>query len=219
MIRAIEDLAQRCRNQPNSYAIIYYSGHGISEGLTYTQLWAPGDVGVSAQDKPLDFVGRHYIQLSDVTDPFETRRIPLLVVSDACRNYRTADIQHLADGRLRTVLSDASSAQLGGIQDATRAANIYVGSNPTLVSAAIPGLTAVIAPGIDSPLLMLPPLARRLLLFERKMRPQTPYGIQDVIGALTDPKFDLKTVPGFTGFRPTRPMPNFQMKRGRIPRR
>ena len=68
------------------------------------------------------------------------------------------------------------------------------------------------APGVYDPDLGLPPLARRLVLFERKGSVGRTFNVNSLVAGLLDPYLDPLTRPGYSKFEPERNMPNFTLR-------
>jgi Caspase domain len=203
ILKAIRQLCVQAKRQSSgSIVLVYYAGHGTSEGLTHTQYWWPGDVTQRLQDKASELANEKLIGLPEVTNLIKGYGLKSIVLSDACRAFNRKEIHDFRDHRLDGVLSKKSQSNLGNIVDVLRFEEEYHDSDPAVITAAPPGFVADTAEDPNDPTVQVAPLARRLLLAEKRWAVKKSLDINGFMQTLGAKDLDAATATVYTHFVP-----------------
>ncbi|MGC2224009.1 MAG: hypothetical protein WA624_17500 [Methylocella sp.] len=160
---ALSAIGVRLRSErpTNPLLVVYFAGHGISEGIAWNHFSVPGNFVYGAPLEHLDIeqMARHTIHAAALAEELDQLGVPYLLLLDTCYSGQTADFSS-------PVLSPTAISNLRDIAAILRYTNEFHQPNPIIFSAR-PGTEVPLAPDPRDDRQSLGPIARRLLLVSR----------------------------------------------------
>lgn len=192
--------------------VVYFAGHGISEGVAWNHFSVPGNFVYGAPLKRLDAeeLARHTVHAANLAAELDRLRIPYLLLLDTCYAGNAAQFAS-------PVLSHAAIESLRNTADVLRYINEFHQTNPVVFSAR-PGTEVPLAPDPRHPnRASLAPIARRLFLISRAVDTSGGLRLSQFLAMLTSANLDPSTSSPVT--YATRPVPDdvFLGRRGVAP--
>lgn len=194
--RALSDLLSRARSTgaTNPLIVVYFAGHGISEGVAWNHFSVPGNLALRGPMGRLDAaeMARHTIHAASLADALDKVGMPYLLLLDTCYEGQPASFGS-------PVLTPGAIESLRQTATILRHMNEFRGPNPVVFSAE-PGREVPLAPDPRSPdQASLGPIGRRLLLLSSRAAPAgTGLRLSDVVAQLTSRTLDSATSPPVT---------------------
>ncbi|MFB9124382.1 hypothetical protein ACFFYR_14795 [Paraburkholderia dipogonis] len=184
----------RTRRPTKPLLVVYFAGHGVSEGVAWNHFSVPGDFiyGSPMERLNIEEFAKHTIYASELVDTLESMKIPFVLLLDTCY-----------DGKARSfespVLTSQASQSLASVAAILRFQNEFHTPNPVIFSAE-PGTRVPLAPDPASPETdSLGPIARRLYLVDQEMRKSNNrLSVADFVSRITSPQLDAQTRPPVT---------------------
>ena len=177
-----------------SLVVVYFAGHGISEGLGWTHYSVPGSLvyqGPLGTLASRDGIERSAIATAELYDRLARSGIPFLLVLDNCREGSPVDT-----GGVAPMIGESGQTLVDSVRDGLRLLNRFGGPNPVIFSTE-PGTQVSTAEHPNSPTRSIGPLGRRLLL-AAQARDWKEIALGALVARLRDPGFDRQTGPGVT---------------------
>jgi hypothetical protein len=178
----------------NPLLVVYFAGHGISEGIAWNHFSVPGNFVYGAPLDRLDIeaMARHTIHAAGIADEIEKFGVPYLLLLDTCYSGTAANFKS-------PVLSATAIRNLSDVAAILRFTNEFHQANPVIFSAR-PGTEVPLAPDPRNPdRQSLGPLARRLLLlFQSVDAGGNSLSLSALVSRLTSPSLDTATSPPVT---------------------
>jgi hypothetical protein len=143
----------------NPLLVIYFAGHGVSEGVGWNHFSIPGTFvyrGALASF-PLDDLAKTTLHAGSFADDIDQIKVPYLLVLDTCYEGTLASFES-------PVLTATATRNLADVATALRVMNEFHQTNPVLFSTAPGTIAKTVADPTDPAALPVAPLARRLLL-------------------------------------------------------
>jgi hypothetical protein len=193
---ALEAVAQqiKARGPNNPLLVVYFAGHGVSEGVAWNHFSVPGNVvyGAPLARLDVDEIARHMIHAGLLTDKLDALKIPYLLLLDTC--YAGQPVSFTSP-----VLTDQAIQNLQAVAGVLRFMNEFHIPNPVIFSAE-PGTEVPLAPDPRSPTqASLGPIARRILLVSRKVAASgVELSLSQFVAQLTSTSLDNETKPPVT---------------------
>jgi hypothetical protein len=197
MLAAVRDLVKTVKKSKakNPLVVFYYCGHGVSEGIAWSQFLVPGDFtekpdSLATNPLAIDLgeLSDKLLYLGEVTDLFLEAELPYFCLIDACYEGKAEDFTALDQW-----LTPTSAKNFSDVAAILRFMNEYHQSNP-VVFATPPGTTTKT---VTDPSLLegvkIGPLCRRMLLVEKQLETINPLTLMDVVLLLQSPEFDTLT--------------------------
>jgi hypothetical protein len=150
------------RRPKNPLLIVYYAGHGVSEGVAWNHFSVPGNFVYGAPLDRLDIeaVASHTINAGLLADELDRLKIPYVLLLDSCYEGDPKSFES-------PVLGRTAIQNLTAVAAILLFQNEFHTPNPVIFSAE-PGKKVPLAPDPREPLTKnLAPIARRLLLPRR----------------------------------------------------
>jgi hypothetical protein len=170
----------------NPLLVVYFAGHGISEGIAWNHFSVPGNFVYGAPLDRLDIeaMARHTIHAAGIADEIEKFGVPYLLLLDTCYSGTAANFKS-------PVLSATAIRNLSDVAAILRFTNEFHQANPVIFSAR-PGTEVPLAPDPRNPdRQSLGPLARRLLLlFQSVDAGGNSLSLSALVSRLTSPSLD-----------------------------
>jgi hypothetical protein len=194
--RALDDMTRIAHSERSTkpFLVVYFAGHGISEGVAWNHFSLPGDFayGKPLQHLDIEALGRSTIHAAALVDRLDRTGIPYLLLLDNCYEGREASFGS-------PVLTAGAVSSLESVSGILRYVNEFHGPNPVIFSA-VPGRTVPLAPDPRSPeQASLGPLGRRLyLLASRLAASGKALRLSEVVAQLTSKALDRATTPPVT---------------------
>lgn len=194
VFNAVAAVAQRARRDPRSVLIVYFTGHGVGEGVAWTQLLITGDyVGVPDMTN-LDQEERRLLVASSLAEAIDKTGLPYLVLFDTCRTGREESFAS-------PVLTPMATESLRQVASVLRHMNEFHEPNPILFSTK-PGTSVktVVDPLDAEAPFEVGPLARRFAIATNDVANGTrkSMSLAELVRAMTDPKLDPLTAPAIS---------------------
>ena len=197
IIHELESMIKSAKKSKSKHPllVVYYCGHGVSEGIAWSQFLVPGDFigkpkNISTDPMAIDFdeLGDELLYVGEITDLLSKSGIPFMCLIDACYEGKEEKFSVLENFMNATAAQNFE--EIAGI---LRFMNEYHSENP-VVFATKPGTTTKVT--VD-PLFpegtSIGPLCRKLMLVRKKLNELETLSMMDVVMLLSDPEFDEKT--------------------------
>jgi hypothetical protein len=146
----------------NPLLVVYFAGHGISEGIAWNHFSVPGNFvyGPPLDRLDIEAMAGHTIHAAGVADELDKLGVPYLLLLDTCYFGRAADLSS-------PILSPTALRNLSDVAGILRFTNEFHQPNPVVFSAR-PGTQVPLAPDPRDPdRKSLGPLARRLFFLSQ----------------------------------------------------
>ncbi|MEB2777470.1 caspase family protein [Algoriphagus sp. D3-2-R+10] len=197
ILAAVNDLINTVKKSKakNPLVVFYYCGHGVSEGIAWSQFLVPGDFTEKPDYLDTDPLAIDLNELSDkllyvgeITDLFAEAELPYFCLIDACYEGVEEDFSALDPWFTQTAAQNFKD-----VAAVLRFMNEYHQENPVLF-ATQPGMTTktVTDPSLPEGV-KIGPLCRKMLLIEKQLDITNPLTLMDVVMLLHDPGFDELT--------------------------
>lgn len=179
----------------NPLIVFYYCGHGVSEGIAWSQFLVPGDFTekpIDLSTNPLaielDILSEKLIYLGEITDLFEDSSIPYFCLIDACYETQIEDFSTLDKW-----FNPSTVELFKETSEVLRFMNEYHQSKP-VIFATQPGASVktVTDPNLPEGV-KIGPLCRRLILIEKQLDNIDYLTLMDVVMLFQDSDFDSLT--------------------------
>lgn len=191
----IDRVIRLARDDPSAFIVLYFAGHGLSEGMAFNHFSVPGDYVGPADVGDTEWMAKHTIFAGDAVDALKASGKRFMVLFDNCY---PADVVSWKS----QLLSVENQRNLTDATNALRFMNEFRLPNPVLfstqpgrsvsqVSSPVPGLKAAVGP-----------LARRLYLAQQALKSSEGILLKDIVAILARAGFDEESGPAFTRHRP-----------------
>lgn len=196
---ALDEGIAKAQARSDPFLLVYFAGHGLSEGLAWTHISMPGDLILEkdADGQPildLDRAASTAIIASELADYIGKTDLPYLLILDTC--YEGGEVELTS---YQQILGDEVSNLVSGMADILRFMNQFRQDSPVVFSTSAGN---IVRTSFDpaSPQLGLAPLARRLLLLETD---PAPLSLSAILDQLTGKGRDDETEPGVSFAEPS----------------
>ncbi|MBL4707534.1 MAG: hypothetical protein JKY48_03735, partial [Flavobacteriales bacterium] len=186
ILQALQAVIKMAKKSKSKQPLLgfYFCGHGVSEGIAWSQFMVPGNFLEKPKDiesNPLAIdiatLADQLLYLGEITDLLSAAEMPYLCLVDACYEGVEENVDKWIDG---------ASAIL-------KFMNEYHSPNP-VVFAAPPGDTTSTKEDPKVPEgTNIGPLCRKLMLVEKQLLKTPELSLMDVVLLLSDPAFDPLT--------------------------
>jgi hypothetical protein len=193
---ALDDLAARIRadRARAPLLIVYFAGHGITEGVAWNHFSLPGDFVYRGDIARLDIEGlsARTLHATELVERLKALRLPYVLLLDTCYEGEEATFQ-------TPVLTGPAVESLRSIAGVLRFMNEFRQGEPVLFSTA-PGTVVTTVPDPTNPKGdPVGPLARRaVLLLDTAVKGRTRLSVAAFVQGLTDARLDSETKPAVT---------------------
>jgi hypothetical protein len=196
---ALDEGIARAQARNDPFLLVYFAGHGLSEGFAWTHISMPGDLVLEkdADGQPildLDRAASTAIIASELADYIGKTGLPYLLILDTC--YEGGDVELTS---YQEILGNEVSNLVSNMADILRFMNQFRQESPVVFSTS-PGNIVRTSFDPASPQLGLAPLARRLLLLETDPGPLI---LSAILNQLTGKDRDIETEPGVSFAEPS----------------
>jgi hypothetical protein len=178
----------------NPLLVVYFVGHGISEGIAWNHFSVPGNFVYGAPLTRLDVeeLASHTIHAASVADDLDKLRVPYVLLLDTCYEGQPASFTS-------PVLSAEAIRNLQSVAGILRYIDEFHTPNPVIFSAE-PGSEVPLAPDPRAPdQSSLGPIGRRLLLLSSRVAASgTNLRLSSMVAQLTSASLDPATSPPVT---------------------
>jgi len=180
---------------PRPIILIYFAGHGISEGIAWNQFSVPGTLLLDDTYDRMDAaeLGKHTLYAGALVDELESFKVPFVVVLDTCYqgNERSFD---------SAVLSKTASKNLGAVAAALRVMNEFRDTYPVLFSTSPGSVVSTVEDPLkpDSELSVAPLARRMMILFSQALKQHSSITLRGFMSATTSTDLDSVTAPAVT---------------------
>ncbi len=195
VLDAVDQAIVEARKSGAPFLIVYFAGHGISEGFAWGHFSVPGTLVYQGELAALARGGqleRHALYAGEFVDRLAKGGIPYMLILDNCREGSRRSIEGVGQ-----TLGKQGEDLFGTVQSALSRLNMFEGPNPVLFSTT-PGTMVPTAANPDNQFDSIGPLGRRILLAVRKAKKGAKISLGSFVAALTNPRLDAETGPAVT---------------------
>lgn len=187
----------KARHPTKPLLVVYFAGHGVSEGVAWNHFSIPGDFVYGNPMEKLDIeeLAKHTIYAGELVETLEVMKVPFVLLLDTCY-----------DGKARSfespVLTSQATQSLTSVAAILRFQNEFHLPNPVIFSAE-PGTRVPLAPDPSSPQTdSLGPIARRAYLINEEMKKtDSQLTLAEFVSTITSARLDPETRPPVTHAR------------------
>ncbi len=175
--------------------VLYFCGHGVSEGLGWSQFLVPGEFKEvpaaflnQSMGLDLDRIRKSLLYVGDLSDLLLESKIPYTILADACYEGKAHSLSVLEQ-----FFNDTAMQNIRDMVGIVKFMNEFHTENP-VVFATPPGtVTKVVEDPLVPEGVYIGPICRKLILVSGKLEELETMSLMDVVLLLSDEAFDPLT--------------------------
>lgn len=178
------------RKSKQKLFVLYFCGHGVSEGIAWNQFLVPGNVDTTVKSSGVVEISESMIYVGDISDLLKENDLPFMLLLDCCYEGTPQDFANMDYW-----VGEEGKQNLLDIAKILKVMNQFKESNPVVFSTP-PGTVAPIVqmPGQDDPLITVGPICRRAMLaFKNLSTKHDSFTLMDWVLLTADSEFDPET--------------------------